>query len=230
MADLKERLKSITDGNPFAHLGDAVYETLYRSIIRLEIPAEASLSETALAKVLDVSRTPVRDALLRLQEEGLLVRGKGASFIAAPLKKEECRHLMEVRLAIEGQAAFWAAERISPEQENRLKTLQAQYEVACAAWDTDAMVENDHAFHQLIVDAAGNPYLSDLYRQISPRVLHYRYFLFRRMDREDVGQTLEGSVRHHRSVMHAVRLGFGGLAREQLERDISGMMDIAGTW
>ena len=36
MADLKERLKSITDGNPFAHLGDAVYETLYRSIIRLE--------------------------------------------------------------------------------------------------------------------------------------------------------------------------------------------------
>lgn len=230
MPDLKERLKSITDGNPFVHLGDAVYETLYRSIIRLEIPAEASLSETALAKELDVSRTPVRDALLRLQEEGLLVRGKGASFIATPLKKEECRHLMEVRLAIEGQAAFWAAERISPEQESRLKTLQAQYEAACTAWDTDAMVENDHAFHQLIVDAAGNPYLSDLYRQISPRVLHYRYFLFRRMDREDVGQTLEGSVQHHRSVMHAVRLGFGGLAREQLERDISGMMDIAGTW
>ncbi len=230
MADRKERLQSILKKNPFAHLGDAVYEILYQSVIHLEISADDVLSETALAKELDVSRTPVRDALLRLQDEGLLVRSRGQSFSVAPLKREECRRLMEVRLAIEGQAAFWAAERVSPQQEKDLKALQERYEAACKAWDTDAMVESDHAFHQLIVDAADNPYLSEVYRQISPRVLHYRYFLFSRMEKGSVGQTMEGSVRHHRSVYHAVRLGFGSLAREQLERDISGMMDIAGSW
>ncbi len=230
MADRRERLNRILKENPFAHLGDAVYDILYRSVIHLEIPADALLSETALAKELDVSRTPVRDALLRLQDEGLLVRGKGQSFSVAPLRREECRHLMEVRLAVEGQAAFLAAERISPPQEKKLAALQERYESACAAWDTDAMVESDHAFHQMIVDAACNPYLADVYRQISPRVLHYRYFLFSRMERESVGQTMEGSVRHHRSVCNAIRLGFGSLAREQLERDISGMADIAGTW
>ncbi len=226
----KERFRAITEQNPFAHLGDAVYEILYQSIIHLEIPTDATLSDTALAKELDISRTPIRGALLRLQEDGLLVQSKGRSFRVTPLEKEECRHLMELRLAVEGQAAFWAAERITAEQERELNQALDRYAAACSAWDPDEIVDSDHAFHQIIVDAAHNPYLSEVYRQFSPRVLHYRYFLFRQKKQDLLSPIMARSVRHHASVLHAIQLGLSGPAREQLERDISGMLDIVGSW
>ena len=216
--------------NPFTHLGDAVYAILYQGIIHMDIPADAALSDTALSKELEVSRTPVRSALLRLQADGLLVQSKGQSFSVAPLEKAEFRHLMEVRLAVEGQAAYWAAERITAEQQERLKELLDGYGAACSAWEPDGIIESDHAFHQAIVDAAHNPFLTDIYCQISPRVLHYRYFLFRQTRRELLEPVMGISVRHHRSVFHAISSGFGSIARDQLERDISSMMDIVGSW
>ena len=147
----KEQLREITEQNPFAHLGDAVYEILYQGIIHLEIPTDATLSDTALAKALD------------------------------------------------------------------------RYAAACSAWDPDEIVDSDHAcFHQIIIDAAHNPYFSEVYRQFSPRVLHYRFFLFRQKKQDLLSPIMARSFRHHASVLHAVQLGLSGPAREQLERDISG--------
>ena len=228
--DRKEQLRGMLEENPFTHLGDAVYEILYQSVIRLEIPAEAALSDTALARELDVSRTPVRNALLRLEADGLLEQTKGRAFRVAPLTKKECRELMEVRLAVEGRAAALAAERIEPQQQELLKKLMAAYAAACAAWKPEEIIESDHAFHQAAVDAAHNPYLADAYRQLSPRVLHYRYFMFRRSDREQLQPLMENSVRRHRAVYNAIDLGFGSLAREMLEKDVSGMVDVVGDW
>lgn len=228
--DMKAQLRKIMEQNPFTHLGDAVYSILYQGIIHMDIPADAALSDTVLSKELAVSRTPVRSALLRLQDDGLLIQSKGQSFSVAPLEKAECRHLMEVRLAVEGQAAYWAAERITAEQQGRLIELLDGYGAACSAWEPDEIVESDHAFHQEIVDAAHNPILTDIYRQISPRVLHYRYFLFRQTPCELLKPIMGISVRHHQSVWNAICSGFGSVAREQLERDISGMMDIVGSW
>lgn len=228
--DMKSKLREVTEQNPFINLGDSVYTILYQSIIRLEIPPDASLSDTILARKLEISRTPIRNALLRLQNDGLLIQSKGQSFRVAPLEKSECRHLMESRLAIEGQAAFWAAERITKEQLKRLKELLDGYVSACCSWEPDGIIENDHAFHQTIVDAAHNPFLTGSYHQISPRVLHYRFFLFRQTKRDLLEPIIGISVRHSQSVFNAIRLGFNDIARDQLERDISGMMDIVGGW
>ena len=227
---IRAQLQEITDQNPFTRLGDAVYTILYQNLIQLRIPSDAMLSDTALAKELSISRTPVRDALLRLQKDGLLIQSKGRSYQVAPLNKEECRSLMEARIAVEGQTAFWAAERITDEQQAYLSALQNTYAAACSDWDTNKLVEADQAFHQSIVDAANNPFLSEIYAQLSPRVLHYRHFLFSRMKRECLEPIMKVSVRHHESVLNAIRLGLGSLAREQLERDIAGMSDIIGNW
>lgn len=216
--------------NPFAHLGDAVYGILYQSIIRLEIPAEAMLSETALSAELSISRTPVRNALMRLQEDGLLVQSKGKAFKAAPLEQSECRQLMEARLGVEGQAAFWAAERISTDQLKKLEELVDAYAEACSNWDVDRIIESDHSFHQTIVDAAQNYFLSDMYSRISPRALHYRYFLFRQAGRETLEPVMDVSIRHHRAVLNAINLGFNETAKRQIERDASGMIDIISIW
>ncbi|MBR2707788.1 MAG: GntR family transcriptional regulator [Mogibacterium sp.] len=227
---LKVKFDRTMSENPFTHLGDAVYSLLYKSIIRMDIPDDDLLSDTALAKELDVSRTPVHNALMRLQDDGLIVKSSGQGFRVAPLKEEECRHLMEVRLAVEGQAAMRAAERITDDQLRKLDELSEEYRNACDLWDPDAIIESDHSFHQLIVDASENPVLTDIYRQISPRVLHYRYYMFRKTGQETLRPVILLSVRIHQSVINAIRMGFSDTAQKQIERDIYGMTDIFGSW
>lgn len=226
----KEELDMIMSENPFTHLGDAVYSLLYKSIIRMDITDDEPLSDTALAKELNISRTPVHNALVRLQDDGLIVKSSGQGFRIAPLKEDECRYLMEVRLAVEGQAAMRAAERITDDQLRKLDELSDEYRNACDMWDIDSIVESDHRFHQLIVDASDNPILKDIYRQISPRVLHYRYYMFRKTGKDTLEPVLKLSVRIHHSVKNAIRLGFSETAQKQIERDVYGMTDIFGSW
>lgn len=228
--DIKEKLDTIISDNPFTHLGEAVYSLLYKSIIRMEIPDDELISDTALARELNISRTPVHNALVRLQDDGLIVKSAGQGFRVAPLREDECRRLMEVRLAVEGQAAMRAAERITDDQLRKLDELHENYRKACSEWDVDAIIESDHGFHQLVVDASCNPILKDIYRQISPRALHYRYYLFRKSRRDTLEPIMNLSVRHHQSVKNAIKLGFSDTAQKQIERDIYGMTDIIGSW
>ncbi len=227
---LKDTFDKAMSENPFIHLGDAVYSLLYKSIIGMDIPDDELLSDTALAKELNISRTPVHNALLRLQDDGLIVKSSGQGFRVAPLKEDECRYLMEVRLAVEGQAAMRAAERITDEQLRKLDELSEEYRSACDMWDIDSIIESDHGFHQLIVDASGNPILKEIYRQISPRVLHYRYYMFRKTGKDTLEPVIKLSVRIHQSVKNAIRLGFSETAQKQIERDVYGMTDIFGSW
>ena len=227
---LKKRLDTIMTEYPFYNLNEAVYETLYQSIIDLTLPPGESLSETALAKDLSVSRSPVRSALLRLHSDGLVTQTKGRSFQVAAIRKENCRELMEARLAIEGQAAFWAAERAGTADIAKMEASMKDYLRACKAWDIGKMVDSDHRFHQEMINAAKNPAIAEIYAQISPRILHYRHFLFSQVPKETVAPIMANSGKQLRAAYDAIRLGFGGMAKERIERDIAGMLDIVGHW
>ncbi len=227
---LNSRLNTIMTEHPFYNLNEAIYETLCRSIIDLALAPGESLSETALAKELSVSRSPVRNALLRLQSDGLVTQSKGQSFQVAAIRREDCRELMEARIAIEGQAAFWAAERATPEDLARMEASIKGYLRACQAWDVGKMVDCDHRFHQEMINTAKNTVIAEIYSQISPRILHYRHFLFAQIPRETVAPIMAGSGKQLRAAYDAIRLGFAGMARERIERDIAGMLDIAGHW
>lgn len=227
---LKQRLDTIMTEHPFYNLNEAIYETLCRSIIDLTLAPGEALSETALSKALSVSRSPVRNALLRLQSDGLVTQSKGQSFQVAAMGKADCRELMEARIAIEGQAAFWAAERAGAEDLAKLEASMKDYLRACRAWDVGKMVACDHRFHQEMINAAKNPVIAEIYAQISPRILHYRHFLFTQVPREQAAPIMAGSGRQLRAAFDAIRLGFGGMARERVERDIAGMLDIVGLW
>lgn len=227
---LKDRLnKKITD-NPFFNLTEAVYQLLYHSIIDLTLEPGSSLSETALAKQLSVSRTPIRNALMRLQKDGLVIQNKGHSFYVASIRKDDCRQLMEARLTIEGQAAYWSAERASERDLECMEKSLDGYVAACRAWQIPAIVENDHAFHQEIIDASYNQVIVDIYRQIAPRVLHYRHFLFNQTTKEILVPIMATSAKQHQAIFNAIRLGFGTVAKECIERDISGMLNIVSNW
>ncbi len=227
---LKESLDTLMQQNPFARLGDSVYQVLYEAIIELNLTPGTVLSETGLAKELNISRTPIRNAFIRLTAEGLLENEHGQTFSVAAFKKEESQLLMEARIPVETQAAYWTAERSSAKQiaalENHMKTFSHAFD----AWNVREMVVADNAFHQTIIDAACNRFLSDLYRQLAPRVIHYRNFLYSKTPKEQLVPLMGTSVRIHRSIYNAVKLGFANEAKACMERDIAGMANIIGLW
>lgn len=227
---LKQNLDVIISKNPFVRLGDAVYHVLYDEIIGLAVEPGSILSETALAKELDISRTPIRNAMLRLEEDGLLERDHKQSFIVAQLKKTECQQLMEIRISIETQAAYWAVERITEKQLTQLKEFMNQFVCAFEAWNVIDMIKNDHAFHQTIINGANNQFITDFYKQITPRIVHYRNFLFKQAPKDILEPIMCSSVRMHKAIYNAINLGFAVEARERIERDIGGMSDMIGLW
>lgn len=227
---LMERLQVIQAKNPFQNLSESVYDLLCQSIIDLSLAPGSSLSETALSEELGLSRTPVRNALMKLQSVGLIMQTKGQAFQIAPIQRDDCQSLMEVRTIIEGQAAYWAAERITEQEGKRLKESLKAYVQSYRDWNINSMVESDHHFHKLVIDAAHNDLLRDMYDMISPRVLHYRYFLFHKTDEKLLRPIMGGSVRHHQALWNAIEMGFSGAAKECMEKDIAGMVDIMGYW
>ena len=227
---LKDAFDRMMEQNPFARITDAVYQVLYEAIIGLRITPGAVLSETALAKELHISRTPIRNAVLRLAAEGLLENGRGQAFVVTGFKKDECQQLMEVRIPLEEWAAYWAAERITAKQLAKLEEHMKAFLHAFDVWDVEKMVLADHAFHRAIMDAAVNPYIVDLYLRITPRIIHYRNFLYSKIPKEQLAPLMGASVRIHQSIYHAIRLGFANEARECMQRDIAGMSNIIGLW
>ena len=90
---LGRRFRIFQEEHPFDSLNDIVYTTLYHSIIDLSLLPGSPLSETGLAEQMGVSRTPVRNALIRLLSHGLIVQNKGQAFEVAEISKQDCREL-----------------------------------------------------------------------------------------------------------------------------------------
>jgi DNA-binding GntR family transcriptional regulator len=131
------------------HTYDHVYRRLRRALATGNIPAGTRLVETELAARLQVSRTPVRDALRRLQSDGFAERGAGGGLWSRPLDPEEIENLFLVRAKLDELAARLACERAKAEQwQEAKKSLTAMDEaVAAHGLASNAFSEAHLAFH-----------------------------------------------------------------------------------
>jgi len=135
--------------------GDFVYQSLRDAISDGRIPPGGRVREEEVARNLGVSRTPVREALQRLQQRGLLVLGPGRGLVVAQLGRDEVVELYAMREILEGSAARFAALHASKEEVATLHELQNQLRTA----DGDLHVTLNRRFHQAIYEAAHNRYL-----------------------------------------------------------------------
>lgn len=140
---------------------DRVYAQLRESIRNAELAPNERLVEDDIAAWLQVSRTPVREALLRLQQEGAVERRGG--WIVRERTPREITELLEARLAIESHAAYLAAGRVSQETLDALTDLAKQMEAPDLS-RRRFNVLNEH-FHGLIVESSRNSVLKNLYAQ-----------------------------------------------------------------
>jgi DNA-binding GntR family transcriptional regulator len=158
----------ITAERPFAAInaddlrtrsrGDFVYDSLRDAIWEGRIGRGERVREEEVARNLGVSRTPVREALQRLQRRGLLVNGLGRGLIVAELSKREVIELYAMREILEGSAARFAAQHAAGPEIDILYRLQR--DLAEAPDDALLLVKLNRKFHQAIYDAAHNQYLT----------------------------------------------------------------------
>jgi len=158
-------------------LADEVYETLLGQLMSLRIVPGSRVTIDALARELGVSQTPIRDALNRMEADGLVVRVPHAGYRIPPqITRDRYEDIVQVRLLLEPAAARQAAERASPEQVSRLRRMLE--EMALVEGDGHlaygAFGLRDAAFHDLVAESAGN----QIFREVLGR-LHTHVHLFR---------------------------------------------------
>ncbi|MGC9665579.1 GntR family transcriptional regulator [Planosporangium sp. 12N6] len=145
-----------------------VYQHLKRAILEQLHPGGALLTEAEIAESVGVSRTPVREALLRLESEGLVALYPKRGALVLPVSAQEIDEVIEARTLVEGHAAGRAWPRRA-ELVGALEPLLAAMRAARAAGEVAAFMEADRAFHAAVVDAAGNRILADLYHRLRDR-------------------------------------------------------------
>ena len=134
---------------------DAIYATVKRRIVLNELRPGVVLTELGLAAELGCSQGPVREALLRLQEDGLVQRSGHRGTSVTPLDPEEAEEILALRRRIEVRGALRAARGIDHVSLKRLSELRANMKAAAEAGDEYALITLDTAFHLEIFRLSG---------------------------------------------------------------------------
>jgi DNA-binding GntR family transcriptional regulator len=150
---------------------DRAYRAVLDAIAAGSAPAGALLTEGQVAEAIGMSRTPVREAFLRLSTEGLLdLYPKRGAIVTAPTEAET-DELLEARAMFEKSAVAWMAGRGVPESLE--PTLRGHLEAQANAADALEFARSDRSLHEEIVAAGGNSIATSLFAQTGPRLLRY---------------------------------------------------------
>lgn len=156
-------------------LADEVYDQLVEAIMSREISAEDRLVQEKLAAELNISRTPVREALMRLETEGVLEIAASGGFRLARMDHSEVRQLYQARAAIEGQAARILAVQATPQVLDRLRDLIRRNENLTTPSTRDYFVAN-RSIHRAFMVEAGNKFLLDIFDTIWGNAMAFHLF------------------------------------------------------
>ena len=160
--------------NEYLPLRDVVFNTLRQAILRGELKPGERLMEIQLANKLGVSRTPIREALRKLELEGLvnMVPRKGAE--VADITEKSLRDVLEVRKALEVLSVQLACEKITEEEIEELKRVAERFKDTLDDQDVTKIAEADVAFHDVIYTATDNQKLILLLNNLREQMYRYR--------------------------------------------------------
>lgn len=155
-------------------LRDVVFNTLRNGILRGLLPPGLRLMEIQLAKQLGVSRTPVREAIRKLELEGLVVTipRKGAE--VAEITPKDLHDVLEVRCAMEALAVELACKSITQEELSLLQQVLQKFKRLVPKGDANALAECDVEFHDIIIQSTGNKRLIQLLNNLREQMYRYR--------------------------------------------------------
>lgn len=189
------------DMSEYLPLRDVVFHTLRNAILKGELKPGERLMEVQLAQRLGVSRTPVREAIRKLELEGLVCMLPRRGAVVANITVRDLEDVLEVRASLEELAARKACENITEEQLRDLKKTAGDFRRSLEGDDLVACVEADMAFHEIIYEAAANRRLQQILQNLREQMYRYRleYLKDKRMHRLLVEEhdTIRRAIKKH---------------------------------
>jgi DNA-binding GntR family transcriptional regulator len=201
----------------YATSPDRIADALREEILRGEIPPGAPLRQEELAERFQVSRIPVRDALLRLETLGLVhvYPNRGAFVIS--LSADEVREIYDLRLLLEGDVLERAVPRLSADDWHRIDAAHAE---ATRTAGTPEWVEGDWAFHRALYEPAARPRQLEMIEQLRSAVARYSAAPDVLPDRT------ADWLADHEAILQACRARSSVAARKRLESHLRAAADV----
>lgn len=197
-------------------LRETAFLTLRKLILTGKLHPGERLTEVRLGKILGTSRTPIREAIRKLELEGLVTITPGSGARVARITEEDLRDVMEVRSALDQLCASLASRRITEEGKKELLEARDAFEVSARNGDEQEIAENDVRFHDVIARQADNRRLDQVLTGMADTIYRFRYEYIR----DD--QHYEELIEEHRAIYDAVvggdEEGAVSAAREHIKR------------
>ncbi len=201
-------------------LREIVYEQLKLQILTGRIAPGTRMMEVELAEDLGVSRTPVREAIRKLEKEALVVIEPRRGAYVSDISVKEMVDTLVVREDLEALAASLAAKRITKEELEGLEKKVTDYSEAIASGDMEQIIRADESFHHRIVALSGNKALIQLFSSVQELSLRFRYLYYEDFTR------YENMPVEHKEILEAIRSGDSDAARIVSDNHVKKLKDF----
>lgn len=194
-------------------LADQVFEKLESDIITGVYPRGEVLTELKLVENLGVSRTPIREALRRLEQERLIEDSAKGSVVLG-ITVDDLIDIMEIRQSIEGLAAYYATKNITAEELEELRQISELQGFYYEKRDIERLRQMDDRFHVAIYEMSKRNVICDTLRP-----LHRKTQRYRKLSMGD-DQRLTSSIQEHKDIFAAISSGNAELASNLISKHI----------
>jgi len=186
--------------NAYLPLRDVVFHTLREAILKGELKPGERLMELQLASKLGVSRTPIREAIRMLEQEGLAVTipRKGAE--VARMTEKDMEDVLQIREALDALAAEIACDKMTDQQLVTLTLAMKNFENSIQTGDLKKIVDYDVEFHDIIYQSTDNPKLVSLLNNLREQIYRYRVEYLKEKEKYPI------LMQEHKEIVSALRL------------------------
>ena len=198
-------------------LRELVYQELKQKILTGEIASQTRLMEIDLAERMNVSRTPIREAIRELAEDGLVTIEPRRGAYVSRISTKDMMDVFEVREDLEGLAAYFASQRINDEEKDALMQLVSDYENAVENGTKEEIVALDEKFHNFVVKCSGNSTLIHMVNQVQELSLRFRYIYY-----DDIS-VYKAMPAVHKRIAEAVCKGDAESARKEADGHVKAL-------
>lgn len=220
---MERRLVPVTLDN-YKPLREIVFETLREAIINAILKPGERLMEIQLAEEMGVSRTPVREAIRKLELEGFVVMVPRKGAYVAGISMKDIADVFEIRAAMEGLAAGLAAERITEDELEQLERILVKVGECVKNNDLEKLIEVDTEFHDTLYKACRNERLVQIVSNLREQIQRFRTASLSTPGR------MQFALQEHKKIVEAVsdrnvELA-QALAREHIENAENSMLEV----
>ena len=188
----------------YLSLKDHVYNFITEEINAGNLKPEEKVNEQRISDILNVSRTPVREALIQLASDGFLENVPRKGFIIKGLSDQEARETYMILGALDGLAAAAACGKIGEKELKEMQFYIGSMQLAIDSDNLDMYYKQQEAFHQVYTDKCGNQSLIDLLHRIKKKFLRKSYSLYGDENMKDI---LSGTNAEHEEIIRLFEKG-----------------------